>query len=247
MGAGAFKMEAFKQAEYRQVRTFFDQHQRPWEAVVDSRDRALTWSAPLRPMFSLPSKKLMPPPNFLKPDGLGRLRVDYDGWMQQVHGANEDWNTELMKICQAQNPNAALDTFKNPPAEILRLIGARPMPLEFIKAMKAGNNWVLGKSDREPEWLNDKLRQWLGTARTRREAVDLDDGIDYRDGDGERYMNIEDQFDPKAMGGKVVAIPKKKKSGNSAYNVFVSKMSKDGKSLKEISALWKVEKAKRAS
>lgn len=198
-------LEAFKQAENRSGQIYTDQWGREYEVIVDHTTKKLAWVWAY-PRFTVPHKSFIPPQSYLRQTPkLGQLRVDIDQWINDNAQAHQEWNAELLKVCQANNAQNALELVKNPTREILRLMGPEPMPTAFLRAMRAGNRWVLGLTTVEPAWLDEdpKLRQWLERKVSKRDVV-----LDH-EGD-EKYADLEEQYDPEALGGKRVGVKPKK-------------------------------------
>jgi hypothetical protein len=250
--SGYGNLPAFEQAKFRSIRIYRDQHNRQYDVTVDTRDPALTWVAIPIPRYKVPDKRMYPPANFLKPvlQEMGRMRVDYDAWLALTIENEDAFNTELLKICQAQNPNDALRLYENPTKEILRLAGPRPMPSELVRAMRAGNAWALGMkpANEVPPWVNTSIKEWIKKGTPRNAVVVKDDDARFLIEDAEQYADYEEQHDPNATGGKRQKVRKSPTTPMAvAYQHFVKKHTAEGKNLKEISVLWKVEKEQLAA
>lgn len=185
------------QWERRRNHTMSDQHGRKWETTLDfiangpcGPINPKGWSAPL----SVHTKYLK-----FQPEDASNLLIEYDRWIEDTENAWKDYDTRLyndaIMLFGAQGPKA----YREKSPELVRHTGPSPEPVELIKAARAGNKWVLGLKRQDgsdypiPEWAEPFIRKAEVAKEEFPDVEDLD-----------RYGDIEEEFDPKAVGGKRV-------------------------------------------
>lgn len=156
-----FKNEVFSQAEARSVDIWLDQWNRPWEVTIDHRSRKYAWVAAPIPRFKVPHFALYPDQKYVTNGGMGKVRIDTDTMLEDVRRSQKLYSELLMQVIQHNFPSNALEVAQNPPPSVIQMLGSRPYPEEFVRAMRAGNAWALGFSEEEPKWLTPALKAWL--------------------------------------------------------------------------------------
>jgi hypothetical protein len=119
------------------VTTVRDQHGRRYDVTLD-RETLVHIGTPI-PKFRAP---LDPPAQYLKTDGdrLGRLTVDYDAWEAEWEAAERTFQDRLLFIRRSEKD----------PDVVREMAGQMPQSVEFVRAARAGNRWVLGIPHPEP-------------------------------------------------------------------------------------------------
>jgi hypothetical protein len=119
------------------VTTVRDQHGRRYDVTLD-RETLVHIGTPI-PKFRAP---LDPPAQYLKTDGdrLGRLKVDYDAWEAEWEAAERTFQDRLLFIRRSEKD----------PDVVREMAGQMPQSVEFVRAARAGNRWVLGIPHPEP-------------------------------------------------------------------------------------------------
>ena len=139
--------DSYQQHEHRDPQTYADQHGRAWAVILDGKSFApcvppspAGWSAPILPPLARVGI-------VRKPDGkpvLGKLLIDYDGWLADLtlgHRQFAQWKAQAAQAMYGQGAAAALAA---PPAEFLDYLGTPPQPPELVRLARAGVRWVLG-------------------------------------------------------------------------------------------------------
>ena len=166
------------QHEHFSAVSWGDQHGRDWACAVDDRSGhpigMLTpngWTPPI-PQLSPPQKYLVPHPAKFS----GRITVDYPRWISDTADAGRQYAQWIVEVAKKNYPaDAALQIEQRNPF-LMSLAGAPPQAVQLIKAMAAGNPWVLGlrKPDgtpyAQPEWADGLLATWI--------PVETDGGVD---------------------------------------------------------------------
>lgn len=217
------------QAAMRSHMAHTDQHGREWDCTIDNRKESkFAPVTPPIPKFSAPFPGLVPPQHLVRPiiGKPGRLVIDYDAWLEDVRRARKAYTEQLRDYAhqryQGQMVAVALE---NPPPDLLAMIGQPPPPLDFIRAMRAGNKWALGirRADGTPypmpPWA-EPLLSWLVPVKeattVEEDAAEFPDVEDDTDpeviesaevlADRARYQDLEEQYDPQATGGTAVRV-----------------------------------------
>lgn len=169
------------QHEARQNYTYYDEFQRPWFAIVDTRCQPhLSPCAPLIPEgWSAP---VMPPEDCLRahPTVLGRLVILWDKWIESAVAAENAFAQTLQQEAgRLFGDDASKRIAANDP-RLMDAVGTRPMSSLLVRAARAGNLWATGRSQVRPEWVTDELLQTLPQFRAKVEAA-LFEGLDFPD------------------------------------------------------------------
>jgi len=135
------------QRDFRRDQTMTDQHGRQWHATIE-----LKTGHPcglVRPKFHAP---LDVPQQYLNVDKESphRLIIAYDPWIASLRNAWTERSSHLRSVGLAvhgdkYNPD-------KPSREQLEIVGPPPRPVEPVIAAKQGNKYVLGLTDKMPDW-----------------------------------------------------------------------------------------------
>lgn len=137
--------DEFSQATVRMYRIFTDQWGREWGANCEKKTQhpcgpyAARFRAPL-----MPSAKYIVIVDTIR----AKVVIDTRRWIQDLidlHNAYwEEVEVHAREIAGVRAPT--LYSIENGTVEpqVARLVGKRPMPIEVIQAMRAGNPWILG-------------------------------------------------------------------------------------------------------
>lgn len=144
--------------EYSRVDTIlYDVHGRPWHAILER--KTMTPTGPISPMFRAP---FYPDQKYLRPGGQRNpihLGINYDQMDIDLQEAHQEREQTIRRLIVKSFPASQHQKLiKNPPEEILWAVdgnGEGPMPVEVVWACMQGNRWVLGYSDKEPEWVQE--------------------------------------------------------------------------------------------
>lgn len=215
------------QAEKRTVATIRDQHDRPWDATLDTEPKArLGFCTPPIPKFSAP---ILPPQEYLRPvlGEFGSLRIDYDAWIAELQMASDGYTRQLRSYAlQHYKGQMVGEVLRNPPPDLIAMVGEAPPPLDFARAARAGNKWVLGlrKSDGSLYPMPTWAKPIAHVLEPKRAGSLLDDVLRYADdedddvnpfalddesaeilADRAKYQDDEETADPDALGGHTVS------------------------------------------
>lgn len=140
------------QADNRRFTRLRDQHGRMWEGIMDIKNGGIV--GPLRPVNVDPP--LIPPTKYFRFPALqdGTFRIDYQAWISDREEGKRMYERRKIKYTQKMYGESAGEVLQKEqlPAELLRIVGTEPDPVEPVLAASAGNKWILGLSDRKPEW-----------------------------------------------------------------------------------------------
>lgn len=173
----------------RRNHPMIDQHGRPWECTIDF--IANGPCSPINPKFSTP---LDYPQKYLRfqPEDSGRLKILYDEWINDLEVGWKDWDTRLYDDSIMLFGQAGLKMYEDRAPALMRHTGPAPLPVDLVKGAKAGNKYMLGLTDKMPEWVK-ALMPSQQVAEP--EFPDAEDEID-------KYGDVEEIADPNATGGK---------------------------------------------
>lgn len=145
----------------RRTVRLLDQHGRAYSASLDIRSGAPTGLIdPLwvhQKGYSVPAY-LVPPQQHIKfygDDRPGEVYIDYDGWLADRKAGWRQHNTTTRDV-ELKIRGDKADT-KNPSAETREIVGPHPQRVELLLAMKKGNKWALGLSEKRPEWADQYI------------------------------------------------------------------------------------------
>ncbi len=157
------------QHDYLMGALFRDQHGRRWgcqvSTVPDARMHPATPMAPYG--WRAPAAVLVAPAKYhVFPEGeFGTFTIDYDAWIQDTAVEWTRYEQHVNETARRLFPNGAGQAVAERNPVLLREAGNPPMHVDFVRAMKAGNPWVLGmlKPDGSAYGVPAKLVPWLGT------------------------------------------------------------------------------------
>jgi hypothetical protein len=131
------------QADKRRSMTLKDRHGREYYAVIEKASGAPTGL--VQPLFQVPHPSLIPPQQYMKfpEDRPGLLDIDYAGWESDARAATEEWEQNRAQLI------AELPGGKDNPM-LPRHLGPRPTSPLLVRAMRQGNRWTLGLTDKKP-------------------------------------------------------------------------------------------------
>lgn len=128
---------------------YTDQHGRPWGAVIENKTGDPC--GPLEPQFQAP---MMPNDKYITINSRQRkVFIRYEEILKDIEDADNDWDTQLRDWARKTYGTAAPAAIKNPPPELLDIVGPKPRERkEPWEAAMQGNKWMLGLSPNKPEW-----------------------------------------------------------------------------------------------
>lgn len=188
------------QAEQRRFQVFADQHNRDWGAPIDIRTGHAV--GPFSPRFKAP---WYPDSQFIRhdPNDQRKIIIDYYAIVTERDDAMGEYEMNRLRAAQSLYGAAFTSMLgKTPyddPPELVNKVGAPPMSRHFPAAAQEGNQWILGFSEKVPKWAQEILDR-EAAKRNARLYLDADDAVD-----------IDEQFDPDATGGKTEPVGKRKK------------------------------------
>lgn len=161
-----------QQHERRTSSIWTDQHGREWHCEIDiSSQKPVSIPTPtngFRQPIPTPEKYIKP-----HPKNFGRFVIDYPQWKMDILERDSEYTRSMIGLAEAMFGEKAPDALKAPPPSLMNKLGSRPLPVEFVMAMEAGNKWALGlrKPDGslypKPAWVTEELeRRWRAATRT---------------------------------------------------------------------------------
>lgn len=152
-----------------------DQHGREWGITIEVSTMAPVgtpnptgWS----PVELPGGRRLQPPQKFLEfdPVRIGTMVINYDGWINELEAASEQWEQQLANQAQGMYGDKAADAMMDPPPALLRLAGPRPFPVDLAEACRDGNPWALGVPKAKPTKALEAVLQEMQPRRRHRAA-----------------------------------------------------------------------------
>lgn len=219
------------QPERRSYNVFVDQHGREWGTPIDTKSGHSC--GPWEPRFTAP---WLPEFKYIKhvPKSFRNIYIDYAKNITDLKEAHDAFDELRLKTAMNQYGNAFTErlgqSHEEDPPELQKLTGKPPFPLAYPEAAKEGNKWVLGFSNVIPKWAYALLAV---SQEPERKYLDADDE------EVEKAVDLDEQFDPEATGGKREPVRK----GVEAYEAFYKEQRALGKSHKEAQSLWRERKA----
>lgn len=230
------------QEEKRRVEHFVDQHGREYVANVE-KETGDPCEA-LKPLFTAPlgpdwfTGKLVPPEKYRKmvPMNLrGRkgyqVEVDYVQWLQDLEERKTMFEQKLHDFARgAAKGGADIEKIVNDPPPVIReLLGTPPFPpIVLVRAMRAGNAWAVGETEKIPVKVEALLEE-LRPVVQRMKRISADDPIidPLADDDAgtefvaalaethhDPFAELDEVFDPEAVGnGKRHKVGKQRQRG----------------------------------
>lgn len=223
-------MAELSQPERRAYNVFVDQHGREWGTAIDTKTQHSC--GPWEPQFTAP---WYPEHKYIRhvPKSYRNILIDYDKNIADLKDAHDAYDDLRLKTAMNQYGNAFTDRlgashYEDPP-ELQKLTGKPPFPIAYPEAAKEGNKWVLGQSNVIPRWAYALLAV---TQEQTRKYLDAEDEA------VEKAVDLDEQFDPEAKGGKREPVVK----GVQAYESFMAEQKANGKSHREAQDLWRSRK-----
>ena len=191
------------------------------------------WTAPLSP--SAIAGCLVPPADpeivYMVPTRARKhyqIEIDYARWLEKWDARYEAWQRKRVDIAKANDLDWRTES-KIARSDLESVVGPPPFPPRLlIEAAAAGNKWALGLSEAIPPKAEQAIKEAMEHMTTRRRAdvPDVDpfaeEGEDETplptwgapdpfaaDPDLEARLDLEEQHDPEATGGK--KLPKRVK------------------------------------
>lgn len=238
-------MAEMEQAEKLMTWTIVDQHGRKWAASVNKygyrakprpdgrgaiKEPLMAFVSPPTPLgWKPPYPELIPPAEVMRqePSNPQGMTIDYEAWHGMAVDAATEYANGLRILAQERYPSNPGEAIENPPADLKKLAGRRPVHPDFVLAMMNNNRWALGLPSLKtgalydtPAWTSEILDTigslWAPKRNPEVEAsrfADEDDaelteedidwtGTQYDD----RFADLEEAADPQAMGGKRVPV-----------------------------------------
>ena len=184
-----------------------DEYGRLWESTVDTESGGTC--APINPRgwvdrLGMPQKYLT---KALVTDpetgNLGiRLAPALEMWASDLEQAHKEYEQRLYNDALMLFGEAGPKNYEDRIPALLNYTGPAPQPLEPVLAALAGDQWALGLSDKDP----NHIKRFYPKQETAREKFlkTLQPDAD------EELLDIEEQHDPQATGGKKEKVRKAK-------------------------------------
>lgn len=180
------------QADLRRPQWMTDDHGRRWFADVEKRSGYPV--GPIRPRFDAP---WYPDQSALKidPDDPSHIRIDYEALLAERQEAHALYHQRAVE--EAASRQWPVPELGEPYRRELQLIiGKPPQPIEPVVAAMQGNKYILGLTTR----VDPRLVEFIETPAHKHEQM-LRALPDFRD---EELMDLEEEVDPDAIGGRRV-------------------------------------------
>ena len=218
------------QASFRRNGIIYDQHEsarfpkgRPWFANIDKKSgfpvgqiSPKGWSAPW-----LPDQGAF---RFSEEDPT-RFRIDYEYLLRERIEAHAEYQTqkEQSAVSRGWDPNS-----EEKQAVLESLIGKPPLPVEPVAAAMQGNSWILGLTDKVDPRVEKFIRKETRREKMLKGLPDFSDSVTAIEteaieaepeptsfDDIDALLDLEEEADPEATGGKRVN-PRSKKTTKAA-------------------------------
>lgn len=139
----AAKGQVPTQADKRRSMTLRDRHGRKFFAVIEKATGVATGL--VQPLFQVADPALIPPQKYMRfpEDQPGFLDLDYDGWEADAQAAQREWEQNRAQLT-SELPGGAQSPM------LPRYLGPRPINPQLVRAMRQGNRWALGLTDKKP-------------------------------------------------------------------------------------------------
>lgn len=171
-----------------------DQHGRRYGVSIEKETMHIT--GPLQPLFQAP---WLPDFKYFKPvpEEPTRVWIDYGQAEQDVYASQAEYRARTRQAALQMYKSEAPRMLKDPPPELLQIVGPPPSPVEPIQAAMAGNKWILGFSKAMPAWAAEleifqaKVEEPL--ARLRKRYPDADEEGDSSTDVGPTATELEEE------------------------------------------------------
>lgn len=187
----------------------YDQHDRPWGGYIDNKSgyptgvlQPVGWSAPWLPPQGTNTF-------IFDRDQPNKFRINYEHLLEERMAALKEWETLRTDkaVARGWNPD---DPEKQ--EQLDKMVGHRSgvKAPEVIAACMQNEPWILGQTD----VVNKKVEKFLEKKLDRRATLlkGMPDFNAVEDDVLEDILDIEEEHDPHATGGKKVAPKKKSKA-----------------------------------
>lgn len=156
-----------------------DQHGRMWQVEIDT----VPMAAVGVPYLLSASPPIPVPSKYINLGKFGKVTIEYGAWKRDILAREEEITQSIMVHARDMYGEKAQEAIDKPTAAILRIVGPRPIPVEFVMAMEAGRSpWVLGLRQAngdyypKPAWVTPELEERL-KATQRRLSGGAHDGL----------------------------------------------------------------------
>lgn len=138
------------QADKRRSMTLKDQHGREYFAVIEKSSGAPTGL--VQPLYQVADPLLIPPQKYMTfpEDQPGKCIIDYAGWEADAQAATNEWEQNRAQLI-SELPGGNLNPM------LSRHLGPRPISPKLVRAMRQGNRWSLGFTDKKPPEAEELL------------------------------------------------------------------------------------------
>lgn len=149
---------------------WLDQHGRAWQVEVDT----VGMSAVGIPYLQSAIPPIDIPLKYVNAGQFGKITIEYAAWKRDILAREEEITAGIAHHAQNLYGERASEAIERPTPAILRIVGPRPIPIEFVMAMEAGRSpWVLGLRREDgslypkPAWVTEELEERLKASRRR--------------------------------------------------------------------------------
>lgn len=143
------------------------------------------------------------------------MRIDYDRWIAFVEQMHKMYDEKISSSAVLLFGSGAAQAIESKNVELMRYVGPPPTSVQPIKAARAGNKFVLGLTDKMPEWAipffsapvvaEEVFPDVFEDEEEDEVAPDptaADEGFEDATEDEDKYQELEEEIDPAAIGGK---------------------------------------------
>lgn len=162
-GLGSGGKDGFSQASVRSYRVFRDQHGRKWGADIEDRTGHPCGQLVPRDGWGT-TAPLVPPQKYLvvTDTAAGEITIQYGRWIEDEERALREYNEEAYRVALDKFGDKADEAITEKHPGLLRVVGPPPLPVQRVKAARAGNRWVLGlpnpttgEPEPKPQWAEE--------------------------------------------------------------------------------------------
>jgi hypothetical protein len=145
------------QADKRTYFEFTDNHGRKFGASVEKDTMHPTGS--MTPIGHIEHSFFPLDMQFVSFGALGKMHIDYDNWEAMVVDAHKNFENRLHDTASAMSPlDMGASHIANRPPALVKMMGPAPVPVDFVRASRAGNKWILGIP--KPDGSQYPVPQW---------------------------------------------------------------------------------------